>query len=228
VPRTYIKLAAAVAAGGIAVAACGTVKLGSAAIVGNQRITSAQLTSEVAGYNAGYQKYRAVVQQQTAQQVLGWLISFQVADRMAQRYGITITPAQQDKALDEVMTDVRQQTPNATTGELAAAVGLAPDMVSSFARFVAIQNAVESRLDGGTLPASGSAAGTALQTKFTASQCRAAASLGIQVNPQFGAFDYALNDYGAYSVVPAAPTLSKEASSASSSASSGAQLSPDC
>jgi folylpolyglutamate synthase/dihydropteroate synthase len=233
VPRTYIKLAAAVVASGLAVAACSTMKLGSAAIVGNQRITTAQLSTEVSNYNAAYQRYHGTIQQQfdasqTAQQVLGWLVSFQVTDRMAQRYGITITPTQQNKALNEVMSEVSQQQPGATTGELAAAIGLAPDMVTSFARFEAIQNAVASRLDGGTAPASGSAAATALQSKFTASQCRAAASLGIQVNPQFGAFDYTLNDYGAYSVVPATPTLSKEASSSSSSAASGGQLSPHC
>jgi hypothetical protein len=235
VPRTSMKLAAAVLASGVAVAACGTVKMGAAAIVGNQRISATQLAAEVAGYNAEYDSYHGTIQQQfpasqTPQQVLGWLVSFQVADRMAQRYGITITPTAQQQAQNQVMTSVRQENPAATTGELAAALGLAPDMVSGFWQYEAIQSAVVSRLDGGKTPASGSSAAGALASAFDASECRAAKSLAIQINPQFGELDYTLNDYGAYSVVPASSTLSgaQPSSSPSSAASSAPRLTPPC
>jgi hypothetical protein len=205
--------------------------MGSAALAGGQRISSAQLNSEVTSYNQSFQKYHGQVQQQfsssqTPAQVLGWLVSFQVADRMAERYKITVTPAQQHKALDSIVASLNAQEPGVTTGVLAAALGLAPDMVSSFARFEAIQSAVADKLDGGNPPEPGSAAAQQLNTKFTASGCRAAKSLGIQVNPQFGNFDYALNLFGAYSVVPASPTLSKSVPATASSP--GTQLTPHC
>jgi hypothetical protein len=235
VPRTYLKLAAAVLASGVAAAACGTVKMGAAAIVGPQRISAAQLSTEVTSYNTEFNSYRSKIQQQfpasqTPQQVLGWLVSFQVADRLAQRYGITITPAQQQQAQNGIMSSVTSQSPGVTVGGLAAALGLAPDMVSSFWRYEAIQTAVLSRLDGGKAPASGSAAAQALTTQFSASQCRAAKSLGIQVNPQFGELDYNLNQYGAYSVVPASTTLSQAQPSASPSAAATSKpaLTPPC
>jgi SurA-like protein len=233
VPRTYLKLAAAVLASGIAVAACSTVKMGAAAIVGNQRISATQLSSEVASYNAEYSSHPGSIPQQfaasqTTQQVLGWLVSFQVADRMAQRYGITVTPAQENKAQSELMTSIRQQVPDASAKDVAAALGLAPDMMSGFWQFEAIQAAVTNRLDGGHPPANGSAAQQSLSSQFVTSQCRAAKSLDIQVNPQFGELNYSINDLGAYSVVAAPTTLSKAQSSPSPSSTAAPQLSPPC
>jgi hypothetical protein len=232
VPRTYLKLAAAVLAGGVAVSACSTVKMGAAAIVGNQRISAAQLGAEVASYNTEYNSHPGPIPQQfsasqTPQQVLGWLVSFQIADQMAQRYGITITPAEQNKVQGEVMTSVRQQIPGAGARDLAAALGLAPDMVSGYWRFKAIQAALATRLAGGTPPTSQSAE-EALDSKFAASQCRAAKSLDIQINPQFGQLDYSLNQFLAYSVVIAPTTLSKPQSAPSPSSTATPQLNPPC
>ena len=234
-PRTYLKLAAAVLAGGVAVAACGTVKMGAAAIVGNQRISASQLGAEVASYNTEFSSYHGKIQQQfsasqTPQQVLGWLVSFQVADRLAERYGITITPTQQQRALNSVTSALRAQDPGATLRELAAAIGLAPDMINNFGRYEAIQSAVANHLDGGKTPATDSVAAEKLSTEFATSQCRAAKSLAIQISPQFGELDYNLNEYAAYSVVPASPTLSRAqpSPSPSSSASSAPQLTPPC
>lgn len=234
-PRTYLKLAAAVLASGAAVAACGTVKMGAAALVGNQRFSATQLSTEVSNYNANYNNYRGKVQRQfpasqTAQQVLGWMVSFPVADRLAQRYGITVTPAQQEQALAGIMNSVRAQNPGVTQNELAAAIGLAPDMLNDFGRYEAIQNAVLKRLAGGKPPASGTPAAQALTARFISSQCRAAKSLTIQINPQFGELDYNLNQYAAYSVVPAANTLSRGQPSAapSAAATSRPALTPPC
>jgi hypothetical protein len=231
VPRTYLKLAAAVLAGGVAVAACSSVKMGAAAIVGSQRISAAQLGAEVASYNTEYQQDRTKVQQQfpaaqTPQQVLGWLVSFQVADRMAQRYGITVTAANENIAQREVMASIRQQNPGVTATDLAAAFGLAPDMMSDFGRLQAIQAALVQRLQGRTPPTTQAAEAT-LESKFAASQCRAAKSLNVQVNPQFGQLDYSLNQFLAYSVVAAPTTLSKSSVPTPSSTASPL-LTPPC
>jgi hypothetical protein len=118
VPRTSIKLAAALAAAGVAVAACGTVKMGAAAIVGNQRISTTSLAEEVSSLSAGYQAYKNQVQLQypvseMPQQVLAWLVRFQVRDRLAQREGITVTPTQAQREHRHADRDRRGQRPAA-------------------------------------------------------------------------------------------------------------------
>ena len=57
--RTWVKMAAAVAAAGLGVSACGGNQLGAAALTGGSRISSATLTTQVANLNAAYQADRA-------------------------------------------------------------------------------------------------------------------------------------------------------------------------
>ena len=104
--------------------------------------------------------------------------------------------------------------------------GVPPDQLPELGRYVAIQNQLLARLDGGTLP-TGSAALQALGKQFNTSQCRAAKSLGIHVNPQFGELDYSQ-----VSVVPVPNKLAAAAGTASPSPSASAtpspQLTPAC
>ena len=44
--------------------------------------------------------------------------------------------------------------------------------------------------NGGTAPATGSAAATAAANKLNHAECQAAKALNIPVNPQFGQLDY--------------------------------------
>jgi hypothetical protein len=227
VPRSWMKLVAGVLAGGVAVAACGTVHMGAAAIVGNQRITSSNLSAEVANLNAGYQRYHRQVQlqypvSQMPQQVLAWIIRFQVRDRLAAREGITVTPSEEQQALAAITASIRQSGNNATLPEVAVANGLPPDMVADLGQYQAIETKLLDRLDGGKLPA-GSAAQQALENSFNKSQCQAAKSLDIQVNPQFGELDYS-----DFAVVLAPTTLSKPQSAAPTPAASKPVLTPPC
>jgi SurA N-terminal domain len=228
VPRTSIKLAAAVLAAGLAVAACGPVKMGAAAILGNQRISTTNLSAEVSDLSAGYQTYQHQIQlqypaSQMPQQVLAWLVRFQVRDRLAQRVGITVTPTQVQQALAAITAQIRQGGSTATLTEIAVANGLPPDMIPALGRYQAIETKLLNRLDGGKLPTA-SAAQQALQTAFNASQCRAAKSLDIQINPQFGTLDYST-----FSVVLGTTTLSKPESLASPSPSATRpMLTPPC
>ena len=64
-----------------------------------------------------------------------------------------------------------------------------PDQLPELGRYVAIQNQLLARLDGGKLPTASGALQT-LGTTFNQYQCRAAKSMGISVNPQFGQLDY--------------------------------------
>jgi hypothetical protein len=190
--RTSITLTAAALAGVLMLSACGTVKLGAAAVSNNQRISAATVTAEVSNLNQAYQADKAKIQLQFAksqmpQEVLSWLLRFQVREQMANRYGLTVTQTQVQDALNSISAQAKQS--GVTTRDLAVANGVPPDQLNELGRYVAIQDAVLNRLDGGKLPTA-NAALTTLSNKFDASQCVAAKSLAIQVNPQYGALDY--------------------------------------
>jgi hypothetical protein len=191
----------------MAVAACGTVHMGAAAIVGDQRVSSSNLNAEVANLNAGYQKYRKQVQlqysvSQMPQQVLGWIVKFKVRDRLAQREGITVTSTETQQALSSIEASIKAEGESAPLPAVAVANGLPPDMLTELGQYQAIETKLLDRLDGGKLP-SATSAQTALEDKFNKSQCLAAKSLDIQINPQFGELDYS-----DYSVVAAPSNLS--------------------
>jgi SurA N-terminal domain len=227
VPRTSIKLAAAVLAAGVAVAACGTVKMGAAAIVGNQRISATNLSGEVSNLSTGYRSYSSQITLQypvseMPQEVLAWLVRFQVRDRLAEREGITVTPAEVQQALAAITAQIRQSGSTATLPEIAVANGLPPDMITALGRYQAIETKLLNRLDGGKLPTA-LAAQQALEARFNGSQCRAAKSLDIQINPQFGTLDYR-----SFAIVPAPTTLSEPQTSAPTPAASKPALTPPC
>jgi SurA N-terminal domain len=227
VPRSSIRLAAAVFAAGIAVAACGTVKMGAAAIVGSQRISTTNLGQEVDNLDAGYQTYKTRIQlqypeSQAPQQVLAWLVRFQVRDRLAQRQGITVTPADEQQALAAITAQIRQSGSSASLPEIAVANGLPPDMIATLGRYQAIETKLLDRLDGGKLPTA-PAAQQALEAKFNGTQCRAAKSLDIQINPQFGTVDY-----NTFAIVPATTSLSKAQGASASPAATPPLLTPPC
>jgi hypothetical protein len=216
VPRTPMKLAAVMLAVGITAAACGSVKLGAAAITSSQRISTTTLSDQVANLDAAYQAHKSEIQlqypaSQMPQQVLSWLVRFQVRDAMAAQQGITVTPTQAEQALVAIGLSVRQSGSNASLTEVAVANGLPPDLLDELGRYQAIETKLLNRLDGGTLPSS-STGQQALESQFNKSQCQAAKSLNIQVNPQFGALDY-----NTFSVVLTPSGLSQAAVSATPS-----------
>ena len=227
--RTPITLTAAALAAALALSACGTVRLGAAAVTNTSRIPTATVTAEVNNLDAAYKANKAKVQlqfpaSQMPQQVLSWLLRFQVREEMAERNHLTITRAQVQQALASAAAQARQS--GVTLAELAVANGVPPDQLTELGRYVAIQNQLLARLDGGKLPTA-SGALQALGTQFGKSQCLAAKSLGIQVNPQFGELDYSQ-----VSVIPAPAKLAaapgKASPSPSASATASPQLTPAC
>lgn len=190
--RTPIILTAAALAGALTLSACGSVKLGAAAVSDNERISTATVTNEVNNLNQAYQANKAKIQLQFAasqmpQEVLSWLLRFKVREQMAQRYGVTVNQTQVQDALASISAQAKQS--GVTAQDLAVANGIPPDQINELGRYVAIQEAVLNRLDGGKLPTATPALQT-LSNQFNTSQCEAAKSLGIQVNPQYGALDY--------------------------------------
>jgi hypothetical protein len=225
-----MQLAAAVLAGGLAVAACGnSLQLGAAATSAQGRITSATLTNEVANLKTAYQadKHKGISPQrpvaQAPQQVLTWMLTFQVFDKLAQLHGITVSPAQIQHQLAGLQAQAAQQKVS-TEMYVSAAGAVPPNLLPQIGRYFAILQAFENRIDGGKQPTA-QAGQQALQARVTHAQCLAAKNIGIQVNPQYGAYDY-----GTFAVVPVPSKLAAAQSGASPapSASAKPRLTPPC
>jgi hypothetical protein len=229
VRRTSMQLAAALIAGGLAVAGCGnSLQLGAAATTSQGRITSASLTNQVANLTTAYaaDKHKGVTPQrgttQVPQQVLSWLLLFRIVDKLAQQHGITVTPANVQTQLQGLASTAAQNKIDTDT-YISAGGGVPPDLKPQIGRYFAILQKFENRLDGGKAPTA-QAAQTALQVRVGHAQCLAAKDLGIHVNPQYGVFDYAN-----FQVVVTPSKLSGAGSpSPSASASAQPRLTPPC
>lgn len=194
VRRTSMKVAGLALVAGLTLAACGPVKMGAAAITGQDRISAATLTNEVANLDAAYQADAAKnlhpqrAKSQQVQQVLTWLILFRIYDKLATRQGISVTPAQVQAQRQLVVTAAKQD--KLTAAEYVSADGaLPPDLLSGFARLLAIEAALKNKFDGGRTPTA-TKGQDALSARLDDATCVAAKDLDIQVNPQFGEWDY--------------------------------------
>lgn len=225
--RTSMQLAAAILAGGLAVAGCGnSLQLGAAATTGTGRITSAALTNQVANLNQAYQKDKAkgVTPQhptsQVSQQALTWLITFQVWDRVAQQHHISVTQAEIQQQIQAVDASAAQE--KMSTTELLSSVGaVPPDLLPRFGRYAAIVQKLQDTFDGGKA-ATSQAAQTALTDRTLHAQCLGAKSLNIRVNPQYGVLDYRT-----FTVVTVPATLSGQSGPTAAPASKPT-LTPPC
>ena len=227
--RTPITLTAAALAAALALTACGNVQLGAAAVTNTSRIPTATLSAEVSNLDTAYKADKAKVQlqfsaSQMPQEVLSWLLRFRVREQMAARNHLTITRAEVQSALASAAAQAKQS--GVTLTELGVANGVPPDQLTELGRYVAIQNQLLNRIDGGKLPTASAALQT-LGNEFNKYQCRAAKSMSIHVNPQFGQLDYSQ-----VSVVPAPNKLAAAPGTASPSPSasptSSPQLTPAC
>lgn len=231
--RRLIKASAIVIGVGsfcLAAAACSPVKMGAAAIVGNQRITIAALDNEVTNLSQAAAQYPAQVNlnaSQRTQATLTWLIRYQITEELARQQGITVSDAQGQQALDQAVAGAeasaaQQGLTNATQNLILAASGIPPDTYLELGRYESISDQYLVKANGGTLPASGSAAATAAGTKLNNAECQAAKALNIQVNPQFGQLDYSQ-----YQVVTASSTVTRAPGPVKAAASSSATA-PAC
>jgi hypothetical protein len=190
----------------VVLAACGPVQAGSAAIVGNQRITVSSLDTQVSNWEVAAKPYGNSLQVTAATApaaVLSWLVRFEIMDQVAASNGISVTQAQSEAALSS-LSALASQAGASSTSMLLIANGVPPQLFPQVGQWEAQQTAYGLKANGGKEPSS-----TAEQNAFTASvnkaQCTTADSLNIQISPQFGRLDYSM---AAFSVVPAANTLS--------------------
>jgi hypothetical protein len=221
-------VSAAVLGAGLLVTGCSQVKMGAAALVGDQRITIATLDSQAANLSQAAKRYPGVFRltpEQATQETLTWLIRFQINEQLARQAGITVSRGQAQKALSRVyaMAKAEAQAQGLSSVSLdlvLVASGIPPGMSEEAGRYQAIQDQFIARANGGTAPTTGSAQ-TATTAKLQRAQCLAAKSLKIQVNPQFGRWDYAK-----YEVVPAPSKVTRTPGPAKPPSLSG--LTPAC
>jgi len=226
--RRLVKLSAVALGAGLVVTACSPVKMGSAAIVGNQRITIATLDTEVTNLNQAVARYKSTVQlsqEQATQQTLTWLVRFKVNEELARQAGITVSTAQAEKALAEIYAAAKssaqaQGISNVTLDLILAANGIPPNLADEVGRYQAIDDQFARQANGGQEPTSTSAQ-SATTAKLTKARCLAAKALKIQVNPQFGQLNY-----NQIAIVAAPDSVSRPAGPAKSPSQAG--LSPAC
>ena len=226
--RRLVTTSVVVICAGLVVTACSPVKLGSAAIVGNERITIATLDTEVTNLSQTVKLYPGTVQlsqAQKTQQTLTWLIRFKINDELARQAGITVSTAEAQKALAEIYSAAKasaqaQGIQNVTLNLILVANGIPPNLASEVGRYQAIDNKFAEQVNGGQEPTS-TAAQSATTAKLNQARCRAAKALSVQVNPQFGRLDYTQ-----VAVVPALAIVSRPAGPAKAVSKAG--LTPAC
>ena len=223
-------MSAAALGAGLVLAGCSSspVKLGAAAIVGDQRITQATLDTEVTSLSQAAKLYPGTVQlsqQQEVQQTLTWLVRFQINDELARQAGITVSTAQVQQALDQIYAAAKanaqaQGISNVSLKLILVANGIPPNLASEVGRYQAIDEQFVRQANGGALPTS-SADQTATTDKLNQARCQAAKSLKIKINPQFGRLNYTQ-----YAVVTAPSPVSASAGPAKTPSQAG--LTPAC
>ena len=221
-------MSAAVLGVGLVVTGCSAVKVGAAAIVGNQRITIATLDTEVTNLSQTAKLYPGTVTlspTQEIQQTLSWLVRFQINEQLARTEGITISTGQAQTALAQIYAASKSQAEseglsNVTLNLILAANGIPPNLATEVGRYQAIETQFVEQVNGGKIPTA-TAAQTATTAKLDRAQCVAAKTLKIEINPQFGRLNYSQ-----YQVVSAPSTVSRAEGKATAASTSG--LTPAC
>jgi hypothetical protein len=213
---------------GLALTGCGSqpLKMGAAAIVGNNAISVASLTNETYQLESSGKAYPGVYKltsQEATQETLSWLIRFRVNDQLASKAGISVSPAASQAAFTSVYEETKSEAAqsgvaNLSTWEFLVANGIPPNQQAELGLYLAINNAFLSAANGGSPPTSATSPAV---TELTRSTCLAAKSLSIQVNPQFGVLNYT-----SYSVVNTPDTVSR--ASGTKKTASVAGLTPAC
>jgi hypothetical protein len=207
-------------------AACSPVKIGAAAIVGDQRITTSSLGTQVSNLQAAAAPYGSQVQLTSSEMpaaVLGWLIRFAIQDQVTASAGISLTQQQVQAGVASINSQAQSaaaQDGLSSAEAVLLSAGISPQMLPALGRYQAQEIAYAEKVNGGKLPST-TAEDNTVNAKLTKAECMAAQSLNIQVNPQFGRLDYTQ-----YTVVPVADMLSRPAGTPSPASTTG--LTPAC
>jgi len=171
--------AAIVAASALLLSACGNQQAGSAATLGDTRISDAALSAQVQEILAAKGQPVTSVDQSLTAQTLGRMITLEVVDRLAEREGVTVTQGQVDEQLAAAV---------AQTGDMAALEqvyveqSIAPSQIESFVTLnIQAQELGIALLPSGTAEEQG-------QAVFEAASALSE-ELDTTVSPRYGTWD---------------------------------------
>lgn len=183
-----LKAVAALGVSGLAVTllgACTPAKLGAAAVVGDQRISTTELNTAVEQWQQAYtanplpaDRLQLLEPSKIPVSVLYNLVVYKLTDIAAQRQGVRVSEGAVDNAMASVPADqLRAQ---------AITLGVPPQRIRDFVRFELEKQGIAKQLRP-MVSGDGNALNLALAKVVTST----AKSIKIDVNPRYGTFDYA-------------------------------------
>jgi len=164
--------------------ACTPAKLGAAAMVGDQRISTTELNTAVKQWQQAYtanplpaDQLQLLDTSSLPRSVLYNLVVYKLTDVAAQRQGVRVGEGQLDNAIASVPADrLRAQ---------AVILGVPPQRTRDFVRFELEKQAIAAQLQP-MLKGTGQSVNAALANVVKST----AKSVKIDVNPRYGTFDY--------------------------------------
>lgn len=203
--RGRVSMAAVALVACAALVACGPVKAGAAAIVGDDRITTAELDKRVAQWHDAIkgtpvekQLDQAVVAHEknpaqvpdlaVPQAVLFQLILFRLIDETSARKGITVSQSEVDAFIKQTGAARLHQ-------QMLTQYLLPPELTQEFARSALLQQKLTGPLPKTTNQQELQAAQQAQQQKLAAELSAVARDLDIKSDPRYGDFDPAKLDF---------------------------------
>lgn len=199
---TSVKVAVAAVLAAGALAACQPVKMGSAAIVGDDRITTSSLDQTVqdwskqfkASPDANNERQRLgeqplqgselridSVSESQMRAALTWLVTLQVSDEVAKEQNIAVTPAQIDQMITALGGERR-------VAALTLAAGLPVSYSRDLVSFQIVRTTLLQR-NGADPQNAQSPQNAQAQARSAAVFLQAAKRLKITVNPRYGVYD---------------------------------------
>ncbi|MFB4313027.1 hypothetical protein [Actinomadura sp. 21ATH] len=198
-PGRTIKVAAAALAAVATLAACGggPVKMGAAALVGDERIATATLDQAVVDWRREFRADQRANQiraaneprggggeplvQSDPRRALDMLVYFRIGDEVARRNGITVTGGQVDGLTGELDRRVG-------AASLTRAQGLPGRYAPDLARVSLVQQLLAQKL-GATPGPAATQQNAIVQQQIRQRFVETARSMKIKINPRFGTFD---------------------------------------
>jgi serine/threonine protein kinase len=179
----------------------------AAAIAGNQRISVAALDSQVADLKTAAKPYSGKLDLASADMpraVLSWLIRFAIQDQVDAGDGISVSQSQIEQGIASINAQAAQAASQAGVSSQVVLLdaGISPQMLPELGRYQAQETAYAEKVNGGKLSTT-QAESNKVSATLSKAQCIAAKSLNIQVNAQYGRFDYASDSFEVVAPSPA-------------------------
>ncbi|GIH99081.1 SurA N-terminal domain-containing protein [Planobispora takensis] len=176
---TRVRVILAVVAAGAALTACSPSQAGAAAIVGDQRISTSELNADVKEYEkaittAGVSRQQLQIRGSIPQAILANLIVISQFDQLGARNGVTVTQAEVESFLAQVL----QQRQGSTREQLAVSIGVPPSDLDRLVRASLVEQKLMAKLGAGQDEASQQAAAQKLSEE--------AKAVPVTRNPRYG------------------------------------------